>query len=485
MGTIHQLPVSHNKQESAEQDLARALRRAVDFRIGTNASFGDRERAAMELTNEATRSMLEVDLQVIADNHEEEVLVDCHLYKRHESGDVGYHSLCGTLNISRYTYRPVGIRNGPTVVPLELEAGLVERGTPALAYRIALGYAKGPMRSVEEDMLGDHRCPPSRSTLERMAKAIGTEAKESTPCIERYVRRAERVPAEAVSISLGLDRTSVPMEEDAEQGSQPEGRRKKRTKPYVRQKPARVNVNYRMAYVGTISFHDVDGEALITRRYCAAAHESPEDLVSRLMADLRNALRQIPDLAVGIVQDGAPEMWNLLRAAIVNEPLVMKWFEAIDRYHVNERLGEILRLVEPDAVLREEQLSLWNARLDSSDQAIYRIRSFLRDHYLKALDAEDDWLIEHLDPHYTFFENNAYLMRYARLIKVGLPVGSGATEGACKSVIGMRTKRSGQRWRPEGLEAVLTLRAIYMSERLPRFWVYLSRRYTAEVRKCA
>ena len=36
-------------------------------------------------------------------------------------------------------------------------------------------------------------------------------------------------------------------------------------------------------------------------------------------------------------------------------------------------------------------------------------------------------------------ENNASLMRYARLRAVGLPVGSGVTEGACKSVIKMRT----------------------------------------------
>ena len=341
------------------------------------------------------------------------------------------------------------------------------------------------MRSAEEDMLADRRCPPSRSTLERMAKAIGTEAKRCAPRIEPHVRRAERVPAEAVSVSLGLDRTSVPMEEDVPEGERPEGRRRKRTKPYLRETPPPVNVKYRMAYVGTISFHDADGEGLVTRRYAAAAHEPAENLVGRLMADLRSALRQAPELAIGLVQDGAPEMWNLLRSAIAKEPLVTTWYQAIDRYHVNERLGEVLRLVEPDATAREQQLSRWNDSLDHNDQAIYRIRTWLWDRHADAVAAADEQLIEQLDPQLTFFDNNAYLMRYARLIEHGLPIGSGATEGACRSVIASRTKRSGQRWRPNGLEAVLTMRATYMSERLPRFWAHFSRGYRADIRNCA
>ena len=89
------------------------------------------------------------------------------------------------------------------------------------------------------------------------------------------LRRAERVPDGAVAISLGLDRTSVPMEEDVPAGETPATRRKTRHTPYTRTKPAPVNVTYRMAYVGTISFHDADGTALATRRYTAAAHESP------------------------------------------------------------------------------------------------------------------------------------------------------------------------------------------------------------------
>ena len=266
MSTVHQFPVQRNQPPAAPEEVADALGVAIDAAVGADASFEAREAAALALTNEATRLFLERELLAIADGHGTHVEVDGVIYQRHEPGIVRYFTLCGAVDIERWTYREMGVRNGPTLVPLDLDAGLVERTTPALGFRIALGYAKDHMRSCAEDMTADHRCPPSRSTLERVAKAIGTAATRVAPRIEPRLRRAERVPDGAVAISLGLDRTSVPMEEDVPAGETPATRRKTRHTPYTRKKPAPVNVNYRMAYVGTISFHDADGTALATRR---------------------------------------------------------------------------------------------------------------------------------------------------------------------------------------------------------------------------
>jgi hypothetical protein len=142
-----------------------------------------------------------------------------------------YHSLCGPLEIRRATYREVGERNGPTVVPLELATGLIEGATPALAYRVALGYAQGPGRHAAEQMHADHRRPPSRSTLERLAKAIGTQAHRVAPRIKAMLRREETVPAGTHAIVAGLDRATVPMEEPRSAGAAPTTRRKPRTTP--------------------------------------------------------------------------------------------------------------------------------------------------------------------------------------------------------------------------------------------------------------
>jgi hypothetical protein len=159
-----------------------------------------------------------------------------------------------------------------------------------------------------------------RSTVERIGKAVGTKAKASAPSIERYLRKSEKVPEEAIAISVGLDRTSVPYEEERAEGEPPKTGRKERTKPYVRTPPAPVDVNYRMDYVGTITLVDADGEKIVTRKYAATHEEGSSGILKRMMADIRSAKRQRPNLQVGIVQDGAPELWSDLERALTAEP---------------------------------------------------------------------------------------------------------------------------------------------------------------------
>ena len=177
MSTVHQFPVQRNQPPAAPEEVADALGVAIDAAVGADASFEAREAAALALTNEATRLFLERELLAIADGHGTHVEVDGVIYQRHEPGIVRYFTLCEAVDIERWTYREMGVRNGPTLVPLDLDAGLVERTTPALGFRIALGYAKDHMRSCAEDMTADHRCPPSRSTLERVAKALWTSTR--------------------------------------------------------------------------------------------------------------------------------------------------------------------------------------------------------------------------------------------------------------------------------------------------------------------
>ena len=76
-------------------------------------------------------------------------------------------------------------------------------------------------------------------------------------------------------------------------------------------------------------------------------------------------------------------------------------------------------------------------------------------------------------------------MRYATLRRVGLPCGSGATQGACKPVVMIRAKGCGQRWQADGVTAALTLRAAYLSERLPTLWVHVAADYSADVQAAA
>src|SRR5205823_4730750 len=126
-------------------------------------------------------------------------------------------------------------------------------------------------------------------------------------------------------------------------------RKSRRKKPHVRKAPAPVDVNFRMAYLGTVSIVDEHGEVLVTRKYAIPASGDPAtEIVAKMADDVRTALRKKPGLAVGIVQDGAPEMWALVREGLAKHPEILTVHEAIDRYHLMERLGKALALIEPN-----------------------------------------------------------------------------------------------------------------------------------------
>ena len=471
------VPQSEIENNVEVQHLVKQFRRTVESLVGDQATFAEREVVALAVANEATRQVLQHDLQTIADELGDEVRVDGVLYREHERGEVDYHSLCGDLRVPRSTYRRVGERNGPTVVPLELSAGLIERATPALAHNVAQGYAKHDMRSHGEDLRAAARVPPSRTTLETMAKRMAMAVAAQTSRIEPVVRRGERLPGEATGIVVGLDRIATPMEEERPEGAPPKTRRKQRGTPYVRTPPAPVDVNFRMAYVGTFAVVNEFGEAILTRRYSASPAHGADDLVERLMADVRWALSQQSTLNVGVMQDGAPELWNLLRPALAAEPMVTTWEEGIDVFHLYEHLSEALKCVERRPNMRAAILDEWKMDLERRDSAIDVVENYLVKRYnlAPASKAADLW--EEL----VYIRNNKDRMRYVTLRVAGLPVGSGVTEGAAKSVVGKRAKGCGRRWHDDNLNAVLYLRATYCSDRLPRFWTHFSRRYIARV----
>ena len=76
----------------------------------------------------------------------------------------------------------------------------------------------------------------------------------------------------------------------------------------------------------------------------------------------------------------------------------------------------------------------------------------------------------------TYYENNKSKMTYARHVKDNLPIGSGVTEAACKTLIKQRMCISGSRWKEEGASCVLALRTLKLTTgRWQQFWSYVMR----------
>jgi hypothetical protein len=71
-----------------------------------------------------------------------------------------------------------------------------------------------------------------------------------------------------------------------------------------------------------------------------------------------------------------------------------------------------------------------------------------------------------------YYYANRERMRYDIYLQNGWPIASGSVEGACKHLVRDRFERSGMRWSPAMAEAMLKLRAIYLSGDLNEYWVW-------------
>jgi hypothetical protein len=78
---------------------------------------------------------------------------------------------------------------------------------------------------------------------------------------------------------------------------------------------------------------------------------------------------------------------------------------------------------------------------------------------------------ENLQAAITYFENHVHLMKYAAYVEAGLPIGSGVTEAACKTLLKQRFCCSGMRWKETGVKVVLSLRELVQTDgRWDQFW---------------
>jgi hypothetical protein len=463
------------------------LDKLLDHELDEGASFETYEQTLLKIVHEIARRKLEKKLQTVADGFAPRLAIDhandwhglredtAAAYRRHCPGVVTYHSLVGPLRVRRYTYRECG-RHGPTHVPLDLAAGLMERMTPALARCVALGYAHMPLRTCEELMIASGLRPPSRSTLDRTARDLGAYAVASNTEIEPLVRANEVTSSQTRLVAVGLDRVAVPMrhgEELVGRSAYSADLRRSRPKPKKRA-AIKGPVQWRMDYVGTVALLDEDKNLLESRKYRLPGDADVAVIVERVMADVRHVLMQRP-VEIAVIQDGAPELWSAITTGLAQEPLVPRWTEVLDWYHLDERLSKCLDVCVAPAG-RESLRRRWHRRLletkHGADQVIRSLRGKAR--------TADAAAADQLAVHIGYIERNKQRMEYVAYRRRKIPIGSGITEGACKSVVNVRAKRSGQRWSQRGLTAALHLRAIHESNRFDGFWAFFTRRYRAK-----
>ena len=71
-----------------------------------------------------------------------------------------------------------------------------------------------------------------------------------------------------------------------------------------------------------------------------------------------------------------------------------------------------------------------------------------------------------------YLYRNRTRMRYDEYLANGWPIASGPVEGACKHLIKDRMERSGMRWTEPMAEAIVQLRAVYLSGDFDQYWQF-------------
>ncbi len=401
-------------------------------------------------------------------------------YRRIGRYEGEYHCMAGTIRVMRTVYRKK-TRNGETLDPVSVRAGVVGDGwLPRTARAMAHELAQVTSREAEETGRELMRLPYSRSSFERVGHEVAALFRRAQPRIEQALIEELSVPAEAKSISVSIDRVALPMEEPVEKQPEPEpnpiveearARAAKRTpdpllqaiieetqRSYVEPKVLR---NFRMAYVATVTLHDGDGRALHTIRYGRMPKGDVRGLCQALARDVLALRAQRPELKLVYLVDGAVELSNLYDYYLA-QPLGADVVKLVDFWHVAEYLSAAATVLETRRKAWPGQFRRWREALKSEDGAAARIADELEH------SGVVDVVIDGQRPVRTamrYIRERLSRMSYAEARRQGLPIGSGNVEATCKSLVALRMKRCGARWKHKTGEEVLQLRSLVLSDR--------------------
>lgn len=461
--TESQVHASTGKQTNALDELCAFMAE----RRGAKAAVSDFEAFEREARQRFAAAEAEFVAEELGrfDVDTSAVYIDGVRHRRVLRSSQTYMTAAGPVSVERtlYSTREEGER---AVCPMELRAGVVEGYfTPMAAQNAAWAVAHltpGESEALFARMGG--MCP-SKSSLDRFPKALGARWEDDRLDFEQRLRSDERVPAAAVTVAVSLDGVLVPMKD----GRSQEKRAATRAKGILAKGPA----GYNEASCGTLTFYDGAGEPLQTRRLARMPESGKTTLKASLTSELVHVLAQRPDLRVVTIADGANDNW----AFLCQLPEGRAGYQIVDFFHAAEHLAGAMVAAYGEGTVRfNREFEKYRHTLRHDTDGVDKVIRHLR--YLAGKHPRSHALATALG----YFRHRRHRMRYATFARQHLPIGSGIIEASCKTLVSQRLKRSGMRWRHEGGQAILTLRALEQSDRFDRAWRLLAATYVHDVR---
>ena len=341
-----------------------------------------------------------------------------------------YETPYGAVDVPRHVYQTS--KGGKTYCPLDERARIITSSTPRFAMMISHKYTQLSARELSDDLQINHGRPVSRAFLQDVVDVVGSIAQTTE---EDWMYEIPPQDERVATVSLSLDGTCILMRGDG----------------------------YREAMAGTVSLYNQGGERLHTIYLGASPEYGKLKFLERLERTIYHVRLQYPDAKYVGIADGAKVNWDFLDKHTE--------CQILDFFHATEYLSDVARAVYPSPMLEGK-------RKDWLYDACHRLKHYnnaaldLLDE-MKKIDASrmKDEIESKLKAAITYFTNQAHRMNYDQYRALNLPIGSGVTEAACKTLVKQRLCRSGMKWKDKGASLVLRLRALVCTKGCwEQFW---------------
>jgi len=358
-------------------------------------------------------------------------------------------TLFGLTVVRRLGYRS-DAPGEPSIFPLEQTLGLQCGCTPALAERVGFqaGQAGATQRTILELLQRDHGIAMGVGRLRKLLESLSEATAPMRPPAQ--ARRIRDLLQQAFAqkgrgqptLAVGRDGITV--------GNQPHG-------------------FFEVATCATVSVHDRKGRRLGTVSLGFAPEPGQQTMTDELLALIHEILRgwsgPPPQLAYITDAGDSEEAFYTKRLCRMRHPVTkarLKWQRIVDYYHAASRLTTIAQALK----LGEPAAKAWARRmrrvLKQQPNAIHRIL-----HSAAALKKrygpKNKTQAATFETACSYLRRRSVWMGYHAFREAGLPIGSGVTEAACKTLFTQRVKLSGMRWKHAGLQTVLNLRMLVLS----------------------
>jgi hypothetical protein len=331
--------------------------------------------------------------------------------------------------------------------PLDQQLGL-DGGNTTTQVRLWLAEIAAHTDFVEAATLLSHftAVAVAAATVERTAVRIGTALRQA----QRHraqEHQAGRLPVPAVKpqrVYFGMDGAMMPLRE-----------------PWKRDGSAgELDCHFGECKLG-VAYEAIPGEkgdVGVRQRAYIATLAGVEEFGPLFGALAHEHGQHLARECVGL-GDGAPWIWQALAKQCPG--LV----EIVDFWHASEHLWEVAHAIfgAPSPEANPEAKAWVAARQEELKRD--QVKAVLR--AIAAWKPKTPALRKLRHTQFRYFRHNAERMRYGTFLKRGYHIGSGVVEAGCRQVICQRLDQAGMHWRAENAEAILALRAAFLSTHPP------------------